>query len=207
MEFFLSMTEYARSTAVYREIRAALDPWCRQSGYRRSRGSEPGWVRALDKEQNLSFSLRCNRWGGGALGGNEFFGLVQTEGSGAPPGSVIVRQSDFSLCLLQPELDELRRIQNAINRRRPRTAELEQWMREDSPVGEHAREMYKQYESGEKPYRVGDFATFGYYSIGDVRVHLGFLLQRLPDIITRFLENRVARPNPVPQPAFLARRP
>jgi hypothetical protein len=61
------------------------------------------------------------------LGGNDFHGLIQTEPAGGPPGSAILRQADFSLCLLHPELDELREIQNAINCKRPRTGELEEW--------------------------------------------------------------------------------
>jgi hypothetical protein len=80
-------------------------------------------------------------------------------------------------------------------------------MREDSLVGESTRQMYKLHRSGEKPYRVGDFASFGYFSLEDVRAHLAFLSRRLPDIVARFVEGRVAVPNPVPQPAFMARLP
>ncbi len=67
-------------------------------------------------------------------------------------------------------------------------------------AGESTRELYKQYAAGEKPYRLGDFATFGCYDIEDVRRHTGFLVRHLPDIVARFLEGRVATPNPVPQP-------
>lgn len=31
----------------------------------------------------------------------------------------------------------------------------DEWMRENSPVGEDTRDMYRQYDRGEKPYRVG----------------------------------------------------
>jgi hypothetical protein len=199
------MSEYARSSEVYRELRAALGPWCKANGYRRRRGFEPGWVRGLNKDQDLSFWFRANRWGGGTIGGGTFSGMFQvapSEASGAMPDAPNMRQADFGWCLLLEELDELRQIQNAINARRPRTPELEEWLREDSPVGEHTRERYRQYAKGEEPYRVGDFATLGYYSVEDVRAHAAFLARRLPELVVRFAEQRCARPNPQPQPPF-----
>ncbi len=53
------------------------------------------------------------------------------------------------------------------------------------------------YGAGERPYRVGDFATFGYYSVEDVRCHTWFLVRHLPDIIPRFLDGHIANPNPL----------
>lgn len=136
------MTEYVRSSVVYRELRPAFGRWCKENGYRRHRGTDAGWVRALDKSEDVSFGFRCNPWGGGAIGGSSFYGLIQTETSGAAAGAAIIRQADISLCFVNTELDELRQIQNAINRRRPRTAELEDWIREDSPLGEHTRLLF-----------------------------------------------------------------
>ena len=162
------MSEYARAVDVYREIRAALGPWFQENGYRRWKGgSEPGWV--LKK---FGVWFRVNPWGGGAVGGSSFYGTLEiTEGAN-------LRQRDISLCLTQPELDELREIQNAINRRRPR-------------VGEHTRDMYRQYAAGEEPYRVGDLATFGYFSVADVRFHTGFLARYLPQIVARSSEGQL----------------
>jgi hypothetical protein len=195
---------------VYREIRAALGPWCKDNGYRRSSGTEPGWIRALNKDQDLSFSFRVNPWGRGTIGGGSFSGkfqLAPSPESGVVPDTPNMRQSDVSLCLTQEELDELREIQNAINRRRPRFPELDQWLREDSLVGENTRQMYRQVATGEKPYRIGEFVTFDYYSLEDVRAHTAFLARHLPELIVRFAEQRCARPNPVAQPAFLSRLP
>jgi hypothetical protein len=190
---------------VYRELRAVVGAWARENGCKRQPRSDANWIRPLGNGENLVLSFRCNAWGGGAIGGNFFHGTIQTEPARGAPGSAINRQSDIALCLLQEELDELRELQNAINGKRPRTPELVEWMREDSPVGERTRELYKEYGAGEKPYRVGDFVTFGYFGIDDVRRHTWFLVRRLPDIVARFLEGRVATPNPVPQPAVLAR--
>lgn len=69
------MTEYVRSSVVYRELRGAFAPWCKENGYRRHRGTDAGWVPALDKSEDVSFGFSCNPWGGGAIGGNSFYGL------------------------------------------------------------------------------------------------------------------------------------
>jgi hypothetical protein len=199
------MTEFARSSVVYRELRAAFAPWCKASGYRRQRGTDASWVRALDQSEDLSFGFHCNAWGGGAIGGSSFHGLVQTGATGSAAGTSVNRQADISLCLAAAELDELRRIQNAINGRRPRTAEIEAWMREDSPLGEHTRLMYKQFDSGEKPYQAGEFVRFEYFGLEDVRAHAEFLVRRLPSLIVRFVEGRCAQPAPRPQPPFFLR--
>ena len=190
---------------MYRELRAVVGAWTQENGYKRQPRSDASWFRPLGSVENLVLSFRCNPWGGGAIGGNSFYGYIQTEPAGGAPGSAINRQSDIALCLLQEELDELRELQNAINRKRPRTPELVAWMREDSPIGERSRELYKEYGAGEKPYRVGDLATCGYFGIEDVRRHTWFLVRRLPDIVARFLEGRVAIPNPVREPAAFAR--
>jgi hypothetical protein len=184
---------YARSTEVYREMRAALGPWAKANGYRRRRGSQAGWVRPLGTERELSFWFDVNAWGSGATGGSSFHGTLEeapSKASGVTPDRSTMRQLDVTLCLEQAELDELREIQNAINARRPRTSELEAWMREDSPLGEHTREDYRQYASGEKPYRPGDFVIFRYYSLEDVRAHTAFLARLLPEVVVRFKERR-----------------
>jgi len=196
------MAEYARSSVVYREIRAALDPWCKQNGYRRARGSEPCWIRSLNASDDLSFRFRVNPWGSGATGGGSFHGTLELAPSQSPVGGAPIRQCDVSLCLLQSELDGLRQIQTVINRRRPPTSELESWMREDSAVGEQTRAMYS---GNEKPYELGDFVTFGYYSIDDVRSHCDFLARHLADIVVRFTAARCVPPKPQPMPAIFAR--
>jgi hypothetical protein len=165
----------------------------KDNAYRRQTKTDAGWMKTLASDPRLCLRLECGGWGGAAVGGNDFRGLIQTEPAVGPLGSVIHRQASFPLCLLPEELDELREIQNGINRRRPRTAELAEWMRESSAVGEHTRAMYKAYAKGEKPYRAGDLPSLGYFSVADVREHAGFVLRRLPDIVARFVEGRVAQ--------------
>jgi hypothetical protein len=182
---------YARSTEVYQEMRAALGPWAKANGYRRRRGSPAGWVRPLGTERDLSFWFDVSAWGSGATGGSSFHGVLEeapSKGSGVAPDRGNMRQRDFTQCLEQAELDELRGIQNAINARRPRTPETEAWMREDSELGEHTRKDYRQYAQGEKPYQPGDYVYFGYYSLEDVRAHTAFVARLLPEVVVRFKE-------------------
>lgn len=198
------MTEYARSTAVYRELRAGLGPWCGENGYRRHRGTDAGWIRALESDRDLSFGFRCNPWGSGTAG-SSFYGLIQTapsERSAVVADASTIRQCDISLCLVQAELDALRRLQTVINRKRPRTPETEAWMREDSMLGAHMKDLYS---GNEKPYREGDILTFAYYSLDDVQSHVEFLSRHLADIVVRFTQKQCARPTPVPQPPFFGR--
>lgn len=92
------MTEYARSTAVYRELRAALGPWSGENGYRRHRGTDAGWIRALENDRDLSFGFRCNPWGSGTTG-SSFYGLIQTapsERSAVVADASTIRQCDIS---------------------------------------------------------------------------------------------------------------
>jgi hypothetical protein len=49
---------------------------------------------------------------------------------------------------------------------------------------------------------VGEFVTFGYYSLEDVRAHTEFLVRHLPNVIVRFVEHRCAQPAPQPLPPF-----
>lgn len=75
-------------------------------------------------------------------------------------------------------------------------------MREDSRVGEHTRQLYS---GSEKRYELGDFVTFSYYSIDDVRELTRFLAQRFPDVVGRFVQGHCVRPKPQPMPPGLAK--
>jgi hypothetical protein len=175
-------SSYARSTEVYRALRTALGPWFKEHGWRRRAGSELGWERGTP-ESGIRIWFRVNAWGSGPTGGNSFYGCVET-------GTHTIRQRDISYCLMEDERDALRKIQNVINARRPSTEELEQWMGEDSEIGQHTRDMYRQFDPGEKPYRPGDLVTFGYYSLEDVNAHAAFLAQHVPLVIQRFKEQQ-----------------
>ena len=108
---------YAPAKAAYRELRSTIGPWAKANDYRRWAGTQAGWQKPIDAEQQLLFKFE-----GYSLvnpdTGNSYHGLVQLEPLGSH-GSRILRQSDFSCCLVQAELDQLARIQGAINRRRP----------------------------------------------------------------------------------------
>jgi hypothetical protein len=107
---------YAPAKAAYRELRATIVPWAKANGYRRWAGTQAGWQKPMN-EQRLLFKFEGDSFVNPDTG-NSYRGLVQLEPLSAH-GSAILRQSDFSRCLVQAELDELSQIQGAVNRRRP----------------------------------------------------------------------------------------
>jgi len=108
---------YATAKAAYRELRSMIGPWAKANNYRRWAGTQAGWQKPMDAEQRLLFKFEGSTFANPDTG-NSYHGLVQLEPLGSH-GSTILRQSDFSCCLVQAELDELARIQGAVNRRRP----------------------------------------------------------------------------------------
>ena len=132
---------YATAKAAYRELLSTIGPWARANGYRRWAGTQAGWQKPVDAGQRLLFKFE-----GYSLvnpdTGNSFHGLVQLEPLDSR-GSTILRQSNFSCCLVQAELDELARIQGAINRRRPPLpGYLKKDVARDSLLGHHLRALY-----------------------------------------------------------------
>jgi hypothetical protein len=122
--------------------------------------------------------------------GNSYRGLVQLEPSGSH-GSTILRQSDFSCCLVQAELDELARIQGAVNRRRPPLPwYLKKEAAVDSLLGHDLRALYDPTPQ----YREGHLISFSYYSVQDARVFSAIIAALLPQALDRFLQGRVAPP-------------
>ena len=108
---------YVTAKAAYQELRAIIGPGAKASNYRRWAGTQAGWQKPVDGERRLLFKFESGTFVSSDIG-NSYHGLVQLEPLGSQ-GSSILRQSNFSCCLVQAELDELARIQGAVNRRRP----------------------------------------------------------------------------------------
>ena len=107
---------YAPAKAAYRELRATIGPLAKAKGYRRWAGTQAGWQKPMG-EQRLLFKFEGDSFVNPDTG-NSYHGHVQLEPLSAH-GSTILRQSDFSRCLVQAELDQLAQIQGRINRQRP----------------------------------------------------------------------------------------
>lgn len=161
IEDYWRMTDsYATAKAAYRELRSTIGPWAKANDYRRWAGTQAGWQKPVDAEQRLLFKFE-----GYSLvnpdTGNSYRGLVQLEPLGSH-GSTILRQSDFSCCLVQAELDELARIQGAINRRRP---PLPSYLKKDavadSLLGHSLRALYDPAPQ----YREGHMISFRYHGL------------------------------------------
>jgi hypothetical protein len=190
IEDYWRMTDsYASAKAAYQELRSMIEPWAKANNYRRWAGTQAGWQKPMDAEQRLFFKFE-----GYTLvnpdTGNSYHGLVQLEPLGSH-GSAILRQSDFSCCLVQAELDELARIQGVVNRRRP---PLPGYLKKDAAVdsllGHDLRALYDPTPQ----YREGHLISFRYHSLQDAREFSAFIAAVLPQALDRFLQGRVAKP-------------
>ncbi len=158
------------------------------NNYRRWAGTQAGWQKPVDTEQRLLFKFEGDTFANPDTG-NSYHGLVQLEPLGSH-GSTILRQSDFSCCLVQAELDELARIQGAVNRQRP---PLPWYLKKDAAVdsllGHGLRALYDPTPQ----YREGHLISFSYHSVQDAREFSAFIAALLPQALDRFLQGRVAK--------------
>jgi len=166
-----------------------IGPWAKANSYRRWAGTQAGWQKPIDAEQRLLFKFEGDTFVNPDIG-NSCHGLVQLEPLGSH-GSTILRQSNFSCCLVQAELDELARIQGAVNRRRPPLPrDLKKEAAADSLLGHSLRALYDP----RPQYREGHLISFSYHSVHDVRELSAFIAALLPQALDRFLQGRVAAP-------------
>src|SRR5258705_260015 len=161
---------YATAKAAYRQGPSTIGPLAKANNYRRRPGTPAGWQKPVDAEQRLWFKFEGYSFANPDTG-NSYHGVVQLEPSGSH-GSTILRQSDFSCCLVQAELDELARIQGAINRRRPPVPSyLKQDAKADSLLGHSLRVLYDPTPQ----YREGHLISFSYHSGHDAREVSAFM--------------------------------
>ena len=190
--------EYAHSKAVYQGLRSAVTPWAKANGFHRWPGTQAGWQKPLNPEQLLGFKFEGYRMANPDTG-HAVTGLVQLEPRSGEVTARSIRQSSFSGCLVRSELDQLARIQGAINQRRPHLPTyLEKDFEDDSLLGHYLRSLYDPAPH----YQEGEYVKFSYYSIEDVRELAGFIVAVLPVALERFLEGRVSAPID-PTPAHL----
>ena len=180
---------YATAKAAYRELRSMIGPWAKANNYRRWAGTQAGWQKPTDAEQRLLFKFEGDTFASPETG-NSYHGLVQLE-PWLFKGSTILRQSNFSCCLVQAELDDLARIQAAVNRRRPPLPSyLKKDAAADSLLGHSLRALYDPAPQ----YREGHLISFSFHGLQDAREFSAFIAALLPQALDRFLQGRVARP-------------
>jgi hypothetical protein len=180
---------YIPAKIAYRELRSAIGPWAKTNGYARWTGTQAGWQKPVEAQQQLLFKFEGSSFASPDTG-NSYHGLIQLEPVGSK-GFTILRQSDFARCLVQAELDELGRIQGAINRRRPPLPSyLKKDIAQDSLLGHSLRALYDPAPQ----YREGHTISLGYHGLRDVRELAAFIAGVLPQALERFLQERVAQP-------------
>jgi hypothetical protein len=180
---------YTPAKIAYRELRSAIGPWAKTNGYARWTGTQAGWQKPVEAQQQLLFKFEGSSFANPDTG-NSYDGLVQLEPLGSK-GSTILRQSNFTCCLVQAELDELERTQGAINRRRPPLPSyLKRDIAQDSLLGHSLRALYDPAPQ----YREGHMISLGHHGLRDVRELAAFIAGVLPQALERFLQGRVAQP-------------
>src|SRR6266481_5851081 len=180
---------YTPAKIAYRELRSAIGPWAKTNGYVRWAGTQVGWQKPVEAQQQLFFKFEGHSFANSDIG-NSYHGLIQLEPQGSK-GSTILRQVDFARCLVQAELDELGRIQGAIKRRRPPLPSyLKKDVAQDSLLAHGLRALYDPAPQ----YRQGHMIFFGYYGLRDVRELAAFIVSVVPQALERFLQGRVAQP-------------
>lgn len=188
------MPEFATSKIVYRELRSALAPWCKEAGFRRDPRHAASWHRTLDDDRAIRFGFECSSFGGAAQGGNSFHGEIQLFHPTRPvePDEIDrYPKTEISRCLVRAELDDLQRIHSRINTRRPLTPQTGEWVKENSLLGRGVR---RDYEAVFTPYEEGQYVDFSYFSAADVQELAQFLATHLPAVVQRFVEGRCPPP-------------
>ena len=183
------MSTYCGAKAAYKELRDAVGPWTKANGFARTKGTQVGWQKPVDPDQLLRFAFEGYSMVNPDTG-NSYHGYVQLEPRVTSTGE-IVRQSSFSCCLVQAELDELAHVQGAINARRPPLPDyLREHFHRDTILGHGLRD---EYDPAPK-YREGEIVYFRYHTIDDARDLAGFIARVLPHALERFMQGRVAKP-------------
>ena len=183
------MSTYCGAKAAYQELRDAVGPWTKANGFARTKRTQADWQKPVDPDQLLRFKFEGYSMVDPDYG-SSYHGFVQLEPR-VTQTSEIVRQSSFDCCLVQEELDQLARVQGAINARRPPLPEyLREHFDRDTILGDGLRRDYDPAPT----YREGESIYFSYYSLADARDLAAFIARVLPQALERFVQGRVAKP-------------
>ncbi len=184
------MADYAHAKDVYKELREALGPWTKASGFRKWPGTVAGWQRPQGGDQLLRFMFESSAWGDPETG-NSLTGRLQTDPAPGDPTATPIQQLNFTGCLIGHELDRLAAIQGAINRRRPALpAQHKKDVGADTLLGLHLRELYDP----SPKYQEGQYVPLSYYGMEDVREWTRFIVEVLPAVLDRFVAGHTPRP-------------
>lgn len=187
------MSDFVRSTVVYRCLREMLGPALQAAGYRRVPKTQAAWSRDVASAE-LSITFRASSYGSAAAGGNTLDASVAVHGG--PAGQW--RRAELSRCLKRAELDEWRAVQAEVNARRPLTSATVQWLPEASAVGAAARAAYEPPDPAR--YREGGYVAFHFFAEEDVRAFAAFLARHAVSALERFAADRCPPPVLVPLP-------
>jgi hypothetical protein len=181
------VASYALAKDVYKELRESLKPWTKANGFRKWPGTAAGWQRPRGELELLRFKFEVSVWGDPETG-NALTGYVQLDPSPGDLAATAIRQSIFTSCLMQSQLDRLAAIRGTINRRRPALpAQYSEDVKADTRLGLHLRELYDP----SPKYQEGQYVPLSYYGMEDVREWTRFIVDGLPAVLDRFVDGRI----------------
>ena len=176
--------DFANSKVAYQVFRKAFGSLAKTNSFKRVPQTEASWYKSLPTGDNIEFTFLCDRWGSSDSGNefnvylycSQFIGSVKVGKSGC-------RSSSFSALLGADDLNEMEKIQNKINARRPFPQD---------PIYSPGDDLYSSFMSHFQPVkppyvdRVGSQISFSYYSIQDLSDWVEFILCRLFTVIEKY---------------------
>lgn len=171
----------------YQELRSVLAPAMKADGFKRIRGERLGWFKPSGSEYVFLW-FQCNKWGWDARWGSTFTLEFQIAPNAGDAMTFAGRRERIGHLLEgYEELDELRRVDNAIIERLPGTQEDQAVTVVDDAGKVCALESFVV---DPEPAVYGRDIWLNYYSSEDVRAWAWYFQKKLPYFLTVFVEQR-----------------
>ena len=177
-----------KSTAVYREARQTLAPWCKKNGFRRTSGGMLGWYRPLGDEF-VVFWLQCSQDGWDAYAGSKFVVEFQRSPSKSIGDLKSVVRHRLPYFLRDDELQTVQAMQNEVIAQLPQPPE-DYFV---YGISESVAKWYRaKFEPIREPYTNQSDIWLRYQQPSHVQQWAEFLLALLPRILEQ-VETETAR--------------
>jgi hypothetical protein len=171
-----------KSTNVYKLIRQVVQPWTKQAGFMRTRGSMLGYVRpSADGSTFETFWFQCSRDGWDPCAGSKF--TLEFQKAPEPGPGQGNHRSRFNPLLSAEEREQVRSLQNVVIRKL-QPPPREHWVH--TTEGVLKRLYLARFDEYRVAYRDFDDVWMRYGDEADVRRWAEFLLPLLPRLLEQF---------------------
>jgi hypothetical protein len=175
------------SKQFYRELRSSLAPQMKADGFTRMSGGGLGWMKPCGSE-HLFLWFQCNKWGWNAVWGSSFTLEFQMAPEASEAMTFKGRRERIGYLLEGfPELDELRRMNNAIIARLPGSINNQAVTVQDDTGKAYALDGFL---IDPEPAVYGRDLWLNYYSPEDVQSWAEYFKEKLSYFVSVFVEQR-----------------